>query len=209
MSKNIVPDVLRSVNRDIPARYNDCRRVIRIFPSRHSFPKAILFVSESNIVTCFTPDDTNLFRDSFGGFWMVSGNHDYLDTSSLTYLNSSRNLWSWWINECHHTNVAQFFLHALAWGFRITFLCKSYLFLECLVWFTNWKVHVLCIKTVVFWVSSRVKTFLRKTKHTHTTSREIELQLVNLFDMFCSQRYLFSVNQDGSTSLCHALWCPL
>merc|ERR1711881_187204 len=54
-------------------------------------------------------DDTNTFSNSFSSNWMITSNHDDLDTSTSAFSNSVWDSSSWGINHSHQSDEGEVF----------------------------------------------------------------------------------------------------
>merc|ERR1711881_69315 len=76
---------------------------------RGSTGKHDLSVVTDNGVEVPFGDDTNTFSNSFSSNWMITSNHDDLDTSTSAFSNSVWDGSSWGINHSHQSDEGEVF----------------------------------------------------------------------------------------------------
>ena len=147
-------------------------------------------------------DNVDFVGNSSGSWWLITSDHDNLDTSGSALGDGQVDSWSWWIVEGDNTNEAEVVHWEGTWSAAVV--------AEVLLWVSTPALPVLNIKLIgASWESVGIESVSGESKYSLSHLTEFGVGFINFFSELWSEVDFFSVDEDPGASGEDSLWGTL
>lgn len=148
---------------------------------------------------CWVLDDVNFVGNGGSSWWLITGNHDNLDTSGSAFVDREIDLQSWWIVKGDDTDEGESVHWESSWGAFVVSLLGFHVETPCF--------PCLDIELVGLGIFAGIEGESSEGEDSLSESTEGRVGFVNFGSEFISEWNFLSVEEDLIASVEDSLWC--